>query len=124
MPHRCFTFRRANRAVASMCNHQRNVPQTYEKSLEVMEKKLEAKQQYMEEAVRRNRSQEYIAKLALKIEEMDIKVIDKEEGKSAAVNTSNKKLYRLSWGGVPKKNSDKLIPLALRVPIQDTKTKN
>ena len=38
------SYNRANRAVAILCNHQRAVPKTHDKSMENLKAKIEAKQ--------------------------------------------------------------------------------
>ncbi len=44
------TYNRANRAVAILCNHQRSVPKTFAKSMENLQKKIDAKRESIEEA--------------------------------------------------------------------------
>ncbi len=43
-------YNRANRAVAILCNHQRAVPKTFEKSMENMQTKIQAKKDQISEA--------------------------------------------------------------------------
>ncbi len=43
-------YNRSNRAVAILCNHQRAVPKTFEKSMENMKDKLQAKRDQISEA--------------------------------------------------------------------------
>nr|CAG4643058.1 EOG090X0296 [Ilyocryptus agilis] len=43
-------YNRANRAVAILCNHQRAVPKTFAKSMENLQKKIDAKREAIEEA--------------------------------------------------------------------------
>lgn len=38
-------YNRANRAVAVLCNHQRAVPKTFEKSMENIQKKIAEKEE-------------------------------------------------------------------------------
>merc|ERR1719431_1055979 len=44
------SYNRANRAVAVLCNHQRAVPKTHEKSMDNLHGKIEAKQEAIKEA--------------------------------------------------------------------------
>lgn len=43
-------YNRANRAVAILCNHQRAVPKTFAKSMENLQKKIDAKQEAIDDA--------------------------------------------------------------------------
>lgn len=43
-------YNRANRAVAVLCNHQRAIPKTFEKSMQKLQQKIEAKQAQVTEA--------------------------------------------------------------------------
>lgn len=43
-------YNRANRAVAILCNHQRSVPKTFAKTMENLQKKVDAKKETIEEA--------------------------------------------------------------------------
>jgi len=40
VPAKILSYNRANRAVAILCNHQRAVPKTFEKSMENLQKKV------------------------------------------------------------------------------------
>ena len=40
IPAKMLAYNRANRAVAILCNHQRAVPKTFEKSMENLQKKV------------------------------------------------------------------------------------
>ncbi len=50
VPDKILAYNRANRAVAILCNHQRAVPKTFEKSMENMKKKLDEKKAQIKEA--------------------------------------------------------------------------
>ena len=39
------SYNRANRAVAILCNHQRAVPKTFDKSMENLQKKIDDKKE-------------------------------------------------------------------------------
>ena len=39
------SYNRANRAVAILCNHQRAIPKTHDKSMANLQEKIEAKRQ-------------------------------------------------------------------------------
>ena len=43
-------YNRANRAVAILCNHQRAVPKTFDKSMENLMKKIADKKEVLEDA--------------------------------------------------------------------------
>ena len=45
VPEQILTYNRANREVAILCNHQRSVPKTHEKSMENLNNKFKDKQQ-------------------------------------------------------------------------------
>merc|ERR1711884_981539 len=50
------SYNRANRAVAVLCNHQRAVPKTHDKSMENLQAKIEAKQDAIKEAQKQFKS--------------------------------------------------------------------
>ena len=41
VPEKVLSYNRANRQVAILCNHQRSVPKTFEKSMEALKSKVE-----------------------------------------------------------------------------------
>lgn len=48
VPEKLLAYNRANRAVAILCNHQRAVPKTHEKSMSNLKEKIRAKQEAVE----------------------------------------------------------------------------
>ncbi|KAF2977505.1 hypothetical protein EK904_004423 [Melospiza melodia maxima] len=44
------SYNRANRAVAILCNHQRSIPKTFARSMQVLQEKIDAKKKQVEEA--------------------------------------------------------------------------
>ncbi|RLW12952.1 hypothetical protein DV515_00000587 [Chloebia gouldiae] len=44
------SYNRANRAVAILCNHQRSIPKTFAKSMQVLQEKIDTKKKQVEEA--------------------------------------------------------------------------
>lgn len=45
VPEKLLAYNRANRAVAILCNHQRSVPKSHEKSMETLKEKIRLKTQ-------------------------------------------------------------------------------
>ncbi|KAE8748186.1 hypothetical protein FOCC_FOCC005024 [Frankliniella occidentalis] len=109
-------YNRANRAVAILCNHQRSVPKSHDKSMENLKGKIEAKRELVEDAekkykeAKRNRSAcvlcEYIStywipcsdvsykkkkaldRLREQLNKLEIQETDREENKTIALGTS------------------------------------
>lgn len=50
IPDLLLSYNRANRQVAILCNHQRSVPKSHEKSMENLAAKIEAKKAELKEA--------------------------------------------------------------------------
>lgn len=97
------TYNRANRAVAILCNHQRAVPKTHEKSMENLKTKINEKRNKIEELKElieelnndpENNSKEIIkkeislAKSQDQLLKLEIGATDKEENKEIALGTS------------------------------------
>ncbi|XP_068381682.1 DNA topoisomerase I, mitochondrial isoform X2 [Eschrichtius robustus] len=102
------SYNRANRAVAVLCNHQRATPKTFEKSMQTLRSKIEAKVKQVAEAKAElkkaradhrsrgdSRSKSFLEKrgrLLEKLEEqlrrLSMQATDKEEGKQVALGTS------------------------------------
>ncbi|XP_053105103.1 DNA topoisomerase I, mitochondrial isoform X3 [Hemicordylus capensis] len=102
------SYNRANRAVAVLCNHQRATPKTFEKSMQNLQAKIDAKKNQLVDAkvelkrakadhkakkdVKSKAAVEKKRKLIEKIEEqlekLDIQATDKEENKQIALGTS------------------------------------
>ncbi|XP_063155792.1 DNA topoisomerase I, mitochondrial isoform X2 [Candoia aspera] len=102
------SYNRANRAVAILCNHQRATPKTYEKSMQNLQAKMDAKKGQLADAkaeLRKAKAEhkckkeakskaalEKKKKLVQKIEEqlskLKLQATDKEENKQIALGTS------------------------------------
>ncbi|XP_069477851.1 DNA topoisomerase I, mitochondrial isoform X2 [Ambystoma mexicanum] len=102
------SYNRANRAVALLCNHQRAAPKTFEKSMQTLQAKIDAKKDLLSEAKKelkrakadlkdRNdekskREVEKKTKLRERLEEqlmkLKLQATDKEENKQIALGTS------------------------------------
>lgn len=52
VPEKMLAYNRANRAVAILCNHQRAVPKTHDKSMENLREKIRAKKEQIKEVQR------------------------------------------------------------------------
>ncbi|XP_020946082.1 DNA topoisomerase I, mitochondrial isoform X6 [Sus scrofa] len=99
------SYNRANRAVAVLCNHQRAPPKTFEKSMQALRSKIEAKKQQVAEAKAElekaragHASREdgsFLEKRRRRLEKLEEQLVrlgtqatDKEEGKQVALGTS------------------------------------
>ncbi|KAI6230173.1 DNA topoisomerase I [Aphelenchoides fujianensis] len=90
-------YNRANRAVAVLCNHQRAVPKTHEKSMEALEKKIADKKAELKDAKKeldkaRGKDKEKLEKKVDKLKEqlrrLKIQRTDRDENKQIALGTS------------------------------------
>lgn len=50
IPEKLLAYNRANRAVAILCNHQRSVPKSHEKSMENLKEKIRQKREQLDDA--------------------------------------------------------------------------
>ncbi|XP_026502678.1 DNA topoisomerase I, mitochondrial isoform X1 [Terrapene carolina triunguis] len=102
------SYNRANRAVAILCNHQRATPKSFEKSMQNLQAKIDAKKEQLGEAqmelkrakadlkakkdVKSKAAVEKKKKLLEKIQEqllkLNVQATDKEENKQIALGTS------------------------------------
>merc|ERR1719431_1058503 len=102
------SYNRANRAVAILCNHQRAVPKTHDKSMENLQGKIEAKQDAIKEAQKQVKSakkatknggnsadkailekkKKTLERLLEQLEKLEIQRTDKDENKTIALGTS------------------------------------
>merc|ERR1712130_930115 len=97
------SYNRANREVAVLCNHQRAVPKTFDKSMENLATKIEAKQDAIKEAEKKFKSakkayknggsqtekaKKAIERLMEQLEKLEIQRTDKDENKTIALGTS------------------------------------
>ncbi|XP_017775446.1 PREDICTED: DNA topoisomerase I, mitochondrial isoform X2 [Nicrophorus vespilloides] len=100
------SYNRANRAVAVLCNHQRAVPKTHEKSMEKLKEKIDAKREAIREAERGMKEAKRDAKNSVKekqiyekkklqvkrlndqLGKLQIQETDRDENKTIALGTS------------------------------------
>eukprot|EP00088_Acartia_fossae_P036681 TRINITY_DN3788_c0_g1_i5.p1 TRINITY_DN3788_c0_g1~~TRINITY_DN3788_c0_g1_i5.p1 ORF type:complete len:970 (-),score=493.65 TRINITY_DN3788_c0_g1_i5:651-3560(-) len=99
------SYNRANRAVAVLCNHQRAVPKTHEKSMENLNVKIEAKQDAIKEAQKQvkaakkaskngqdkavyEKKKKMLERMLEQLEKLEIQKTDKDENKTIALGTS------------------------------------
>uniref|UniRef100_A0A8C7G6J9 DNA topoisomerase I n=1 Tax=Oncorhynchus kisutch TaxID=8019 RepID=A0A8C7G6J9_ONCKI len=83
LPAKILSYNRANRAVAILCNHQRAPPKTFEKSMQNLQTKIDAKKDQLSDAKRDVKS----AKADLKVR--------RDEKSKKAVETKKKAVERL-----------------------------
>ncbi|KAB7495843.1 DNA topoisomerase 1 [Armadillidium nasatum] len=108
IPAKILSYNRANREVAILCNHQRAVPKTFDKSMENLKKKIDDKKEQLEEAEKELKSLKKAAKhggtvkekvnyekkkkavdrLREQLDKLEISATDKEENKQIALGTS------------------------------------
>ncbi|XP_072308062.1 DNA topoisomerase I, like [Eucyclogobius newberryi] len=108
VPAKILSYNRANRAVAILCNHQRAPPKTFEKSMQNLQTKIDAKKDQLSDAKRELKSAKADAKVrrdertkktvetkkkaVQRIEEqlmkLEVQATDREENKQIALGTS------------------------------------
>ncbi|XP_032406104.1 DNA topoisomerase I, like [Xiphophorus hellerii] len=108
IPAKILSYNRANRAVAILCNHQRAPPKTFEKSMQNLQTKIDAKKDQLSDAKRELKSAKADAKVrrdekskkaveskrkaVQRIEEqlmkLEVQATDREENKQIALGTS------------------------------------
>jgi len=102
------SYNRANREVAVLCNHQRAVPKTFDKSMENLANKIEAKQDTIKEAEKKfkaakkayknggsaaekttlDKAKKTLERLMEQLEKLEIQRTDRDENKTIALGTS------------------------------------
>merc|ERR1719411_2094963 len=97
------SYNRANRAVAILCNHQRAVPKTHEKSMENLQNKIKAKKEAVAKAEKEfkaikkaksggkaevEKKKKAVDRLKEQLNKLEIQKVDKEENKTIALGTS------------------------------------
>ncbi|XP_050564865.1 DNA topoisomerase I, mitochondrial isoform X1 [Cygnus atratus] len=102
------SYNRANRAVAILCNHQRSTPKTFEKSMQNLQSKIDAKKQQLEEAEKElkkaenefeetkdakaeanvQKKKKLLERLKEQLAKLNVQATDKEENKQIALGTS------------------------------------
>lgn len=108
VPAKILSYNRANRAVALLCNHQRAPPKTFEKSMQNLQAKIDAKEEQLKEAKKElkkakadhkkcntERTKKELEKkkkqkerLEEQLEKLKLMATDKEENKQIALGTS------------------------------------
>ncbi|KAK9510729.1 hypothetical protein O3M35_005458 [Rhynocoris fuscipes] len=107
LPEMILAYNRANRAVAILCNHQRSVPKSHQKSMENLKEKIAAKKAQIEEAekqykcakkeAKRGSAKEQIVadkkknaleRLKQQLTKLEVQETDREENKTIALGTS------------------------------------
>ncbi|XP_016840515.1 DNA topoisomerase I, mitochondrial isoform X2 [Nasonia vitripennis] len=101
------SYNRANRAVAILCNHQRSVPKSHEKSMENLKAKIDAKREAIAEAeqivkdakrdakhgsvkekVLYEKKKKQLDRLKEQLMKLEVQATDREENKEIALGTS------------------------------------
>lgn len=90
-------YNRANRSVAVLCNHQRSVPKSHEKSMENLESKIKDKKKELKEAKaelsackskEKEKLQKKVDRIKDQLRRLKIQRTDKDENKTIALGTS------------------------------------
>ncbi|XP_019469796.1 DNA topoisomerase I, mitochondrial isoform X2 [Meleagris gallopavo] len=102
------SYNRANRAVAILCNHQRSTPKTFEKSMQNLQTKIDAKKEQLEKARQEleeaedelkdkkdakaeanvQKKKKLLERLKEQLVKLNVQATDKEENKQIALGTS------------------------------------
>lgn len=108
VPHKMLSYNRANRAVAVLCNHQRAVPKTHEKSMTNLQSKIDAKKDAISKAEKEfkaakkshktggsatskanmDKKKKALERLLEQLNKLETQAVDKEENKTIALGTS------------------------------------
>ncbi|GFS25449.1 DNA topoisomerase 1 [Elysia marginata] len=102
------SYNRANRAVAILCNHQRAVPKTFEKSMENLQNKIDAKKEDIKKVKKEikgikadykqaksvktknlyDNKKKALTRLEEQLNKLEVQATDKDENKEIALGTS------------------------------------
>lgn len=95
------SYNRANRAVAILCNHQRSIPKTFDKSMENLQTKINDKKQQIKETKKElkdakkekdsktiEKAEKKLERLQQQLKKLEVSAVDKEENKQIALGTS------------------------------------
>ncbi|XP_041923896.1 DNA topoisomerase I, mitochondrial isoform X2 [Alosa sapidissima] len=102
------SYNRANRAVAILCNHQRAAPKTFEKSMQLLQEKIQKKKAQIEEAKKElkkakkthkehpsdrskklvEQREKAVRRLEEQLKKLELQETDREENKVIALGTS------------------------------------
>uniref|UniRef100_A0A1I8M5L5 DNA topoisomerase I n=1 Tax=Musca domestica TaxID=7370 RepID=A0A1I8M5L5_MUSDO len=107
IPEKLLAYNRANRAVAILCNHQRSVPKSHEKSMENLKEKIRQKREQLDDAeneyedlkraarkgsvrerVIADKKFKQIERLKEQLKKMELQETDRDENKTIALGTS------------------------------------
>ncbi|KAG5670524.1 hypothetical protein PVAND_000782 [Polypedilum vanderplanki] len=103
VPEKLLAYNRANRAVAILCNHQRAVPKTHDKSMENLREKIRAKREQIKEVTRelkdikkgsakgsidKEKKKKQLDRLKEQLTKLEIQETDRDENKTIALGTS------------------------------------
>uniref|UniRef100_T1J4Y8 DNA topoisomerase I n=1 Tax=Strigamia maritima TaxID=126957 RepID=T1J4Y8_STRMM len=99
IPAKILSYNRANRAVAILCNHQRSVPKTFDKSMENLQNKITAKKEQIAEVEKEmkklkrdkgayEKKKKTYDRLREQLVKLEVQATDKEENKEIALGTS------------------------------------
>uniref|UniRef100_A0AAR2J314 DNA topoisomerase I n=1 Tax=Pygocentrus nattereri TaxID=42514 RepID=A0AAR2J314_PYGNA len=110
VPAKILSYNRANRAVAILCNHQRAPPKTFEKSMQNLQTKIDAKKQQLSAAKKDLKSavmetglvylmhsvffraleakKKTVARISEQLMKLEVQATDREENKQIALGTS------------------------------------
>ncbi|XP_043659926.1 DNA topoisomerase 1 isoform X4 [Drosophila teissieri] len=93
VPEKLLAYNRANRAVAILCNHQRSVPKSHEKSMENLKEKIKAKREAIKkcEAEYHSRDEKkgkQLERLKDQLKKLELQETDRDENKTIALGTS------------------------------------
>lgn len=101
------SYNRANRAVAILCNHQRSVPKSHDKSMSKLKEKIEAKKDAVKDAERQvkdaqrdakhgsvkektvyDKKKKLLQRLREQLVKLEVQETDRDENKTIALGTS------------------------------------
>ncbi|XP_051735185.1 DNA topoisomerase I, mitochondrial isoform X3 [Ctenopharyngodon idella] len=102
------SYNRANRAVAILCNHQRAAPKTFEKSMQLLQEKIQKKKEQIEDAKKElkeakkahkddasdkskklvEKKEKLVQRLCEQLKKLQLQETDREENKVIALGTS------------------------------------
>nr|P30189.1 RecName: Full=DNA topoisomerase 1; AltName: Full=DNA topoisomerase I [Drosophila melanogaster]AAA28951.1 topoisomerase I [Drosophila melanogaster]AAC24158.1 DNA topoisomerase I [Drosophila melanogaster] len=93
VPEKLLAYNRANRAVAILCNHQRSVPKSHEKSMENLKEKIKAKREAIEKCESEYHSRDekkgkQLERLRDQLKKLELQETDRDENKTIALGTS------------------------------------
>ncbi|KAM7350668.1 DNA topoisomerase 1 isoform 1-T3 [Cochliomyia hominivorax] len=107
LPEKLLAYNRANRAVAILCNHQRSVPKSHEKSMENLKEKIrqkreavddceaeyndlkkQAKRGSVKERINADKKGKQLERLKEQLKKLELQETDRDENKTIALGTS------------------------------------